>query len=387
LGPHVKPAQGVVFSRDGRKVITADSEGTLTVWDSASGKLLSRVDAHKTLTPALAISPRADAPLIATGGSDGRLRLWDLSLTAVVDLAGSADPALQPKPDKDHADRSGYEEGSEGLPVLGISSATFSLDGALLASASLEDGVSVWDVKSRARLANFGSGHDRTLGLAFTADGKRVFSGGLDGAVVLHDFAGEVLWRNRAHDSRVRVIATSPDGQWMASGGQDNSVVLYAMGPIEKAAVPGHESEDPDAEVREVAADPAEVSGSRATSGRSRASPSRPTPRCSPRPAATASWCCGTSPRAARWRASTPTSGPPTGSAGLPTAPCSRPRSRTRWCRCGRCPSGGGCARSAGTPTPCARWPSRRAAGCSSRRASTAPSAPGTATRASRCAA
>ena len=260
LGPHLKPAQGVVFARDGSKVITTDSEGTLTVWDAASGKLLSRVDAHKTLTPALALSPVA--PLIATGGSDGRLRLWDLSLAPVVDLAGSADPALQPRPDKDHADRSGYDEGSEGLPVLGVSSATFSPDGALLASASLEDGVSIWDLKTRARIANMGKGSDRILGLAFTADGKRVFSGGLDGAVVLRDLAGEERWRNRSHSARVRVIATSADGRWMASGGQDNVVLLYRMDLIDKASAAVHQRGDPGAEELDESVDPSEVAAS-----------------------------------------------------------------------------------------------------------------------------
>ncbi len=53
---------------------------SLSVWDT-SGKLVSTVEAHKTIATALAIDPINR--IVATGGSDGAVRLWDDKLNKV----------------------------------------------------------------------------------------------------------------------------------------------------------------------------------------------------------------------------------------------------------------------------------------------------------------
>jgi RNA polymerase sigma factor (sigma-70 family) len=152
----VESAWSVVFPADGKRVTTLDGEGVAT-WDRASGKLLRRdplpvgVNAPVQLSPdgrllgfvhaldrkarlwdvvgggivtlpggellSAAFSP--DGRLLALGGVDGRVRLWDVSASQAV-----------PTP-PGNTDRSIYR-------------LTFSPDGRTLAAGDLGGGIVLW---------------------------------------------------------------------------------------------------------------------------------------------------------------------------------------------------------------------------------------------------
>ncbi|WP_330235900.1 nSTAND1 domain-containing NTPase [Streptomyces sp. NBC_00566] len=126
-----------------------------------------------------------------------------------------------------------------GAPLRGhrswVSSAVFSPDGHTLAGAGDDGTIHLWDVTDPAHPRSLGeplTGHDGTIYLvAFSPDGRTLASAGEDRTVRLWDVAdphrARPLGTLREHTAPVRSVAFSPDGRTLASAGDDDTVRLW----------------------------------------------------------------------------------------------------------------------------------------------------------------
>ncbi len=75
----------MVFSPDGKRALSGGTDGSLRLWDISSGAELKAIQAHTGWvgTKAVAFSPDGRF-LLSVGGSDGLARLWDSSSGALV---------------------------------------------------------------------------------------------------------------------------------------------------------------------------------------------------------------------------------------------------------------------------------------------------------------
>src|SRR5437763_6982763 len=64
--------------------------------------------------------------------------------------------------------------------------------------------------------------------VAWSPDGKRIASGGVDKTVQVWDpVTGRTLLTYRGHTEKVQVAAWSPDGKYIASGSDDTTVQIW----------------------------------------------------------------------------------------------------------------------------------------------------------------
>lgn len=113
-------------------VVSTSIDGTAKVWDATGEKQTQHILPHPSgaAVRSVAAVARGDSRLVATGDSNGKVRLWDVS-----------DPAQLPtKPTSE------FEESH----TQAVGAATFSADGQFLATTAGRD-VIVWDVGTKKK--------------------------------------------------------------------------------------------------------------------------------------------------------------------------------------------------------------------------------------------
>ncbi len=131
-------------------------DGTLEVWSMRTRRRLLVVrGASSNGLPCVAFSP--DGRLVAAGGWDRRIRIWELS----------KGPNQQPVVLQDYA----------GM----INGLAFSPDGRTLAAANEDHTIKLWNLPTRQEVAVLSGHSKRVLAVAFSRDGNTLISVGADG--------------------------------------------------------------------------------------------------------------------------------------------------------------------------------------------------------------
>lgn len=118
-----------------------------------------------------------------------------------------------------------YDEDTDGDQR--VNALAFSPDGSLLATASADSRLRLWELPACELVATF-TGHRRTVtAVAFSPDGKLLASGGGDTDILLWDVPSrKKVDRFSGHTGGIRDIRFSPAGDVLATGGE-HSVRLW----------------------------------------------------------------------------------------------------------------------------------------------------------------
>ena len=159
----------LVFSPDGRWLVSSTSKGDIQMWDVATGAALVTFAKWRALRArALAFSP--DGALLAAG-TLSHIHLWK------VDTANELFPISI----------GNRRDSAELLKLL-----VFSPDGKVLVSGFDTGTIQLWDVKTGEKIAAL-DGHTKGVNtLAFSPDGTMLVSAATDGTILLWDW-NEVL--------------------------------------------------------------------------------------------------------------------------------------------------------------------------------------------------
>lgn len=217
IGP-LAPITAVAFSPD-QKLLAVGSYGQVVVWDLASAKPAVVLTNVLGAVNDLRFNPKGD--VLAVGGGQpsakGDLRLYQTSdWKLLATLRGHDDVVF---------------------------SIAFTPDGAQLASASFDQSVKLWDVKSHTMIREYHHHSDFVYAVAFSPDGKQLVSSSKDRTIALVDVAtGKSVFTFSGMEQDVMAVAFHPEAKSVVSSGFESNLYLWNPQTGERLgkAVAGH---------------------------------------------------------------------------------------------------------------------------------------------------
>ncbi|MCA9074526.1 MAG: caspase family protein [Planctomycetaceae bacterium] len=209
-GGHTAIVNKLMFTPDGKELISVSDDKTIRFWDVASGQT-SRI-----LRPPIG------------AGSEGMVYAGALSpngeMLAVAGYApGDGNPVYLISLKEDRITR--LLEGHTNV----VQDLDFSADGRLLVSGSNDDTARVWNVETGETVQVL-SGHQSDIyGVAFSPNGDKCTTASYDHTAGVWSVAtGELLVSLKDHEAEVHCIDWSPDGKYIVTGCDDHKMRVWS---------------------------------------------------------------------------------------------------------------------------------------------------------------
>lgn len=213
---HLGNVTTLSWSPDSRFLASGASNDTIIhVWDVSTGTEAYALRGHDGWIRNVVFSP--DGSTLASGATDLEIRIWDItSQRTIHTLTGHTDL---------------------------IGGLAWSPDGTQLASASRDGSVRKWQTSDGSAISGFGfetpvnpsmPGNERywATGLIWTPDGEQLIVGATDGNItVIRATSGDVIRTMSGHESwvTIRGLQLSADGKTLYSSGLDGRINVWDM--------------------------------------------------------------------------------------------------------------------------------------------------------------
>jgi WD40 repeat protein len=203
LEGHTDPVFAVTVTPDGRRAVSASTEGTLRVWDLESGQTLRTLVGHTNDFWAAVITPDG-CQAVSASDDDRTLRLWDLESGQILRT---------------------FEDHTDGVLALAVTP-----DGHRAVSASFDKKLRLWDLESGQIMRTFEGHTDLVLAVAVTPDGRRAVSASHDATLRVWDLeSGQTLRTLEGHRTSVYAVAVTPDGRRAVSASHDATLRVWDL--------------------------------------------------------------------------------------------------------------------------------------------------------------
>jgi WD40 repeat protein len=213
LEGHTQRILDLLWTEDGKMLVSCSQDKTIRIWDVANKKVARTLEGHTSHVRNIAF--RGESGQLASCSSDGTIRVWDLaSGTETASVRVDESPGA-------------FDWAHDGRFLCGTSKGEV-----FLASPEGE-----------APLEKVAPFAEPITSLVWPPGGGRIASAGRDGWIRIWNLTtGELERRFQGHERRINRIAWSPDESLLAVAPQDRPVLLWKTATAELAAkLEGHE--------------------------------------------------------------------------------------------------------------------------------------------------